>query len=283
MSDQTRLLRTPLYALHQAAGAVMGDDDGWEMPLHYGDPEAEYDAARRRAAVTDISHIGRIRIRGDGGLDLLERICTIDVARQEDDTAQYTLLLNADGGILADGVLIRLERFWVLTVGPSRRAAVLEHAAEFAEEYGAKVDDQTRKTSMIATVGPAAREILDRVLPKSVSDLPRGGARTGSMLIARYIAARTGPTKLWSIEVMLPNMLIGKAWKFITAKAGDNAIAPAGLTVRNRLREDAGLPRWGREIDQTTNPHAANLMRAVDLDHDLVGRDGIRQFLDDAN
>ena len=37
MSEETGLLRTPLSALHREAGAVMGTDDGWEMPLDYGD------------------------------------------------------------------------------------------------------------------------------------------------------------------------------------------------------------------------------------------------------
>ena len=156
MADGAELLRTALHAKHLAAQAEMGEVCGWEMPLHYGDPQAEYERARARAAVMDVSHIGRIRVRGDGAVDLLERLCTADVGRQEDDTAQYTLLLNEAGGILADAMAVRLERFWVLTVAPARRQAVLEHAQALAGACGAKVDDQTFKPSMLATVGPGA-------------------------------------------------------------------------------------------------------------------------------
>ena len=282
MSEGTELLRTALHARHVAAGAEMGPVCGWEMPRHYGDPQAEYERARARAAVMDVSHVGRIRVRGDGAVDLLERLCTADVGRQEDDRAQYTLLLNQAGGILADAMVVRLESFWVLTVAPARRQAVLAHAQALAGDFGAKVDDQTFKTSMLATVGPAAGAILDRVLPKKPSRLARGSALTGSMLIARYIASRTGPTRLWSLEVMLPNMLAGKAWQFITHKAGDNAIAPAGLLVRDRLRADAGIGAWGEDFDESSTPVSAGLMKAVDLGHDFLGRDAVRRFLDDA-
>jgi len=268
--------RTALYDRHVAAGAEMIVADGWEMPRSYGDPAAECRQAHARAAVFDVSHVGRIRIRGDGGLDLLEHVCTGDVARQEDDTAVYTLLLNERGGIIDGGLLVRLATFWVLTCSPGRRAVVLEHLRAHAERFGAKVDDQTPKTSMVLAVGPQAPGLLDAVLPATVSALPRGAVRAGSMLVARYIAMRTGQTRLWSLEVMIPHMLIGRAWDFVTAKAGANAIAPAGQAAREVLRIEAGLPRYGREIDESVDPVTAGLEAAVDFERDFLGAEAVR-------
>lgn len=264
--------RSPLHSHHTSAGAVFAVEDGWEMPRDYGDADAELARAKDRAAVMDLSHLGRIRIRGDGAVDLLDRLCTHDAARQEDDTARYTLLLDDNGLLQAHGVLTRLEKFWVLTVPPACRQGVLDHASALADDLGAKADDQTFKTGTIATVGPAAAEILDRILPKKVGQLARGEARIGSMFIARYIAARTGATALWSLEVTLPNTLLGKAWQYITAKAGANAIAPAGLACRARLAQEAGHAMWGRELSLKTDPVSAGLTRAVDLNHNFVGR-----------
>lgn len=275
MSENDELLKTALHDRHVAAAARMGPWEGWNMPLDYGDADGEVAEVRSRAGVFDISHLGRIRIRGDGAVDLLERLCTSDAARQEDDTAAVTLLCNDAGCIIDAGILIRLENDWVLTCSAGGRQKVLEHVQANAADFDVKVSDQTRNTVHICTCGQAAARILDAVLPEKVSSLPRGAAKIGSFVVARYIAARTGYTNLWSLEVILPNMLAQQAWSFITAKAGANAIRPAGMTAREILRKEASLPRRGPDFDDTTDPITAGLERAVNFNHDFLGRDAI--------
>lgn len=280
MPDQPTTFRTPMHAAHLAAGAEMGDVAGWEMPLRYRTPAEECRDLHQRAGVIDLGHHGRIRVRGDGAVDLLERLCTADVARQEDDTAQVSLVLNEDGGIIADVLVVRLETFWVLVCSPPCRQRLMEHAAALAEPFNAKVDDQTLKTGMVGVVGPAAPEILDAVLPEKVSALPDGTARSGSMLIARYIALRSDRLGLWGLHVMLPNMLMGQGWRFITNKAGANAITPVGLEAMDVLRIEAAVPAYGAELDETVDPVLADLMDAVDMAHDFLGRSAVQRLLD---
>ena len=227
---------TTLHDTHLAAGATMIDRDGWSLVHNYGDVDPEVDAARSRAAVFDSSHLGRIRVRGDGALELLEAHCSADVAHQEDDTALLTDIRNATGETIDTGFLIRLETFWVFTSSAAGREGVLAALSETADGLGAKVDDQTFKTNMITVVGPQAADILDAFLPVKASSLPRGAVKQGSLMLARYIASRTGSTPLWSLEVTLPNMLVGQAWKFITKKAGDNALLPIGQAAVDILR-----------------------------------------------
>jgi aminomethyltransferase len=267
--------RTPLYDKHLAAGAEMVVRDGWEMPLRYGEVAAECRRVHERAGVFDISHVGRIRIRGDGALDMLEHVCTHDVARQEDDWAACTLLLNQRGGIVDHGMLVRLEDYWLLTCSPSRRAPVLAHLKEQAERFGARVDDQTGGTTMVCLAGPAAAGALDAVLPERVSALPRGAGRLGSMMLARYIALRRGATSLWSLEVVLPNMFAGPAWGYITKKAGPNAVAPAGQAAWDVLRIEAGLPRFGCEIDEGVDPVTAGLEAALRPEGGYLGAEAV--------
>ena len=51
--------KSPLHHLTQSAGAVMGEWQGWELPLSYDNPEKEYSAAKISAAIYDASAIGR--------------------------------------------------------------------------------------------------------------------------------------------------------------------------------------------------------------------------------
>lgn len=267
--------RSPLHEYHVKAGARLAVRDGWEMPTDYGSPDEECVQLHTRAAMMDLTCDGRIRVRGDGALGMLERLCTADVARQEDDTAIHSLLLNRRGGVIDQVTVMRLDGWWVLTCSPGRRQAVLEHLQSRAGQFDAKVDDQTLKTATVAVVGPMAADILDRFLPDKPSRLAPGEVKVGSMMIARYIAARTGATGLWSLEVTLPNMLVGQAWKFVTAKAGDSAIPPAGMAAREVMRIEARLPRWGNEMDEDTDPISAGLAGAVCFEKDFLGAEAV--------
>lgn len=273
-------LHAALHDKHKALEAVFGDVAGWEMPLSYRGVLEEAAAVRGRAGLFDFSHAGRFRIRGHGALGLLERVCTHDVAHQEDDTAAPTLLLNDRGGILDAARLLRMEEDWLLTVSPMNRRKVLVHLGSMAEEMDAKVDDRTEKDSMLLIVGPAAAGLLDPLLTdimsEPVSKLPPGAVRSGSYLLARYVVARTDELGLWTVEVMLPNLFAPQAWRYITEKAGDRCIAPAGLAAWDVLRVEAGVPVYGHEINETFDPYLAGLGGRVDLGHDFLGAGACR-------
>jgi aminomethyltransferase len=261
-----------------ALEAKMTESAGWLMPLSYAGVLEELAEVRGRAGLWDVSHMGRLRIGGDGALELLEHACTADVAHQEDDTCMTTLLCNDRGGIIDMCQLARLEDHWLLVTSPLARLSVMEHLAPLAQRFGARVDDQTFKTTMIDVAGPAAAGILDTVLPVKASQLPPGGAKSGSFMIAKYSALRVNYTGLWSLAVTLPNLFSGKAWDYMTAKAGDKAITPMGLAARHVLRVEAGLPAFGNELNQTIDPVMAGLVAAVDLGHEFIGADAIRQI-----
>jgi len=280
MPQDSEPLKLPLDAAHRALGAAMGVEGGWEVPLSYTGSLAEASEVRRLACVFDISHVGRIRIRGSGALELLEKLCTTDVVHQEDDTAACTLLLNESGGILADAIVTRLEGFWLVTTDPCNRRKVLAHAMEVCEGISAKVDDQTEKGAMLVVSGSGACEVLDSVLPEKPGDLPRGAAKIGSLMIARYIVIRTSFTGMWGLEVILPNMFIAKAWRFITEKAGDKCLKPAGMAARDILRIEAGLCRYGHELNETIDPFTAGLESLVDFDHEFIGRQALTVLRD---
>lgn len=277
-------LRTALFEKHAAMEAAMGLDGGWEMPMAYGGALDEALRVCNSAGVLDVSHIGRIRIRGDEALDLVERVCTADVVCQEDDTARYTLLCNESGGIIDQCMILRLDDWWLLTTSPACRQKVLEYLQRSGEGMKVKVDDQTPKTSMICVAGPEAERILDGALPVRVAGMAPGAVKVGSLMIARYTAMRTDYLGQWALEVVLPNMFAAKAWRFITDKAGagKNAVAPVGMAARDVLRIEAWRCRYGHELNETIDPFTAGLADAVDFEHDFLGREALAKLRDRA-
>ena len=275
MTEQNELLRSALHDRHVMLGAAMGEEGGWNVPLSYGSVIGEVQNVRTRAGVTDMSHAGRLRVRGASSVELLERLCTTDVAHMEDNTGTPTLLCNDRGGIIDQCHLLRLDGFWVLITSPIARTKVLEHLQANAAGLDVKVDDQTDKTTMISVTGPAAAKVLDAVLPEKASHLPTGTARTGSLLIAKYIVYISSDSGQWGMNVTVPNMAAGMAWDFITKKAGVNALPPVGLAARDVLRMEAGGLRYGHELNETIDPVTAGLEGLVCVGKTFIGSDAV--------
>src|SRR6202521_3855437 len=97
--------RTPLYDRHVALGGRMVDFGGWELPQQYSSIRDEHLAVRNVAGVFDLSHMGRLDVRGRGAAEFLQGVLTNDVTHVAPGRAQYTLLCREDGGILDDLVI----------------------------------------------------------------------------------------------------------------------------------------------------------------------------------
>ena len=106
----------PMEAVHQAAGATLGERNGVRIPLHYGEPAAEHQASRKNILMVDYSHFGIVEVQGDEAYDFLNRVVGGDLSVIRDEQALYTVLLDDKGQIVTDlYVLCDDERFLLLT------------------------------------------------------------------------------------------------------------------------------------------------------------------------
>src|ERR1700704_3063736 len=116
-SPQAALLATPLNALHRRLGARMVDFAGWDMPVQYpAGILAEHPAGRSGSGVFDLSHMGRVYLRGSDALALAQECCTRDLSKIRPGEAAYSVVCQADGGILDDVIAYVLSQGEVLIV-----------------------------------------------------------------------------------------------------------------------------------------------------------------------
>jgi glycine cleavage system T protein (aminomethyltransferase) len=89
------LKKTPLNAVHRAAGARMVDFGGWDMPVHYGSQIDEHQAVRSDAGMFDVSHMRVVDLEGRGARDLLRGALANNVDKLKDPgKALYSCLLT---------------------------------------------------------------------------------------------------------------------------------------------------------------------------------------------
>jgi aminomethyltransferase len=93
------------------------------------------------------------------------------------------------------------------------------------------------------------------------------------------LAARTGYTGEDGLELYLAGDPGVRLWRQLL-ETGGNRTAPIGLGARDTLRLEAGMPLYGNDIDETTNPYCAGLGFAVKLDKEtpFPGQQKLREI-----
>jgi aminomethyltransferase len=278
-SQTTALLRTPLTGLHQPLNARMVDFAGWEMPVQYSTGIlAEHQAVRTACGLFDLSHMGRVSLRGPDALRLAQVCCTRDLSRIRQGEAAYSVLCQADGGIVDDVIGYVLGEQHILFVfNASNRETDVAFFAEQRDRLRLEVDldDRTLQTALIGVQGPRAQEILQSACGADLEPLPGYAFLDAQVAGAAALVSRTGYTGEDGFEVLVEAEAAPGVWTtLMNAGAG-----PCGLGARDTLRTEAGFALYGHDIDRTTNPYEARLGWVVNLAKpDFVGREALARI-----
>lgn len=256
MSTET-FQRTPLFDAHLRAGGRMVPFAGYEMPVQYGSVIAECKAVRENAGMFDVSHMARLRLKGDRVEAYLEQITANDVSKLEDSRGQYSLLTNLTGGCVDDIIVYRMEADkYAMVVNASN------HEKDVAwmksqNTFDVDIKDETEETAMIAVQGPNAAKLLaehsDK--PDEITNAPMFGVVQSAIGDIDCFCARSGYTGEDGYELICEAEDAERLWNELLTMG----VAPCGLASRDALRVEAGLPLYGHELSDTINPIAAGL------------------------
>ena len=282
MTDQA-LKTTPLNAAHRRLGARMVGFGGYDMPVQYagefGGVLAEHRWTREHAGLFDVSHMGQCKITGADAIAQFERFTPGDYAVLKAGRQKYSLLLNAEGGIIDDLMAGRPDHdglFVVVNAGNKDE--------DFAF-WNANLEGDAKLTvldrALIAIQGPEAAEVMAAHEPIL--------AEMGFMDCARLMlfgadcyVSRSGYTGEDGYEISVPADQAERIWNTLLE---DARVKPIGLGARDSLRLEAGLPLHGHDIDPTTSPVEGALTFALSKSRkeraDFAGAERILKELTD--
>ena len=274
---------TALYDQHKKAGASFTDFGGWQMPLKYESELAEHHAVRNAAGLFDLSHMGEVWITGPDAAAFLDYALAGKLSAITVGKAKYSLICDADGGIIDDLISYRRAEDKYLVVPNAGNAAKVAAAlAERAANFDVAVEDASSETSLIAVQGPNAEAILLQLVPAEqhslVTDLKYYAAVEVGIAVGGAVQdlllARTGYTGEDGFEIYVPNADAARLWESLLAAGEGHGLVPAGLAARDSLRLEAGMPLYGNELSLRVNAYAAGLGPVVSLakESDFVGK-----------
>lgn len=266
MSESTDIQQTPLFDVHVAAGAKMVDFAGWNMPVRYGSEKDEHHAVRNAAGLFDVSHMGEIRVQGEGALDFLQGLTPNNVKRLKIGQAHYSALLTEDATYVDDLLVYRLgEDDFLLVVNASNIAGDFEHIVS-RPHPGCTVENHSDRYALLALQGPKAPAILAKLTDADLDSVKYYWFLQDQTVAGRKaLISRTGYTGELGFELYLAPEDAAHVWTELMAAGKDDGLLPCGLGARDTLRLEAGMALYGHEIDHTTTPYEAGLGWTVKL------------------
>jgi tRNA-modifying protein YgfZ len=245
----------PLGAIHTELNARMS---GGGVPRNYGDPAAEYEAARSSACIVDRTDRALLRMHGRDPLKMIQGLVTNDVAGALPDRAVYAALLTPKGRMVADLRVIRRGAELLLETARDALPGLTETLKKFVPPLFARVEDVTSDWKVIGVYGPRAAEVLEAAFRAGA--LPAETTEDALCESEGRIVIRTRYAGDGGFDVLVPADEAEDAWRRI-AEAGARPAGHATLDVR---RIEEGRPRWGAELTNETIPLEANLLeRAI--------------------
>ncbi|MCX4819521.1 glycine cleavage system aminomethyltransferase GcvT [Streptomyces sp. NBC_01142] len=276
MSNAPRL--TALDAVHRSLGATMTDFAGWDMPLRYGSERDEHNAVRTKAGLFDLSHMGEITVTGPQAAALLDYALVGNIGGVAVGRARYTMICRPDGGILDDLIVYRLGGSetpeYLVVANAGNAQVVLDALTERAAGFDAEVRDDRDAYALIAVQGPESPGILKSLTDADLDGLKYYAGLPGTVAGVPALIARTGYTGEDGFELFVEPQHAEKLWVALTEAGAPAGLIPCGLSCRDTLRLEAGMPLYGHELTTALTPFDAGLGRVVKFEKegDFVGR-----------
>ena len=251
---------TPFTDIHIALGAKMHEFAGFTMPIEYTGINDEHLTVRKNVGVFDVSHMGEIWVKGPKALDLLQYVTTNDVSKLSVGQAQYSCFPNGKGGIVDDIIVYRYEPEKYMLVVNASNTEKDWNWLNANNQVGAELENASDHTAQLAVQGPKATELLQKLTPVNLSEIPYYHFAVGEFAgVKNVILSNTGYTGAGGFELYFYPEHAVQIWNALFDTGKEFGIKPIGLGARDTLRLEKGYCLYGNDIDDTTSPIEAGL------------------------
>ena len=252
-----------LHFLHEQAGARFSEVRGREVAADYGDFEAEYRAARQAVALHDASYHETLRITGEDRASFLHGMVTQDVKGLATGTAAYAAMVTAKGAMVADARILKREADLLLETEPGTGAKVKEFLEKYLISEDAELLEATGEWGLLRLLGPRTAEVLGAALGGAFEPLAANATREATVAGARVVLVGAPVFEKHQVDLLVPRGSLEAVWKALVEAGGAHGLKPLGFQALELLRVEAGVPRYGQDMVDTTIPLEANLTHAI--------------------
>ena len=216
--------------------------------------------ARSQAVLSDLSFKGKLRLLGADRVEFLQGMQTNDIERLKPGMGCYSVFTSGKAKILSDCHIYCLPDSFLLGFEPGVTDKIIQHLDKYIIASDVTIENLTERWGILSVFGPKAPDLLSKVLgglalPSSLDDLIEAPFGSHSMVVARNEITGEVGFDLWIAKEGLAGIFQA------LNKAGAGL---CGQTALNLLRVEAGIPRYGVDMDESHFPMEAGLLaRAI--------------------
>ncbi len=250
------------------------------IPRDFGSPEQNFWNLIEKSILCDVAVERQVEITGPDAYKFTQLLTPRDLSKLSIGQCKYVLIVNNDGGILNDPVLLRLaeNHFW-LSLADSD---VLLWAQGVAVNSGLNVKISEPDVSPLQLQGPTSQEIMVKLFGDGIRDLKYYWLREYQLDGIPLIVSRTGWSSELGYEIYLRDGSKGnKLYEKIMSAGKEHGIQPGHTSSIRRI--EGGMLSYHADADIYTNPFELGLGRLVNLESDLdfIGKEALKKIKQD--
>ena len=247
------------------------------IPRDFGSPEQNFWNLIEKSILCDVAVERQVEITGPDAYKFTQLLTPRDLSKLSIGQCKYVLIVNNDGGILNDPVLLRLaeNHFW-LSLADSD---VLLWAQGVAVNSGLNVKISEPDVSPLQLQGPTSQEIMVKLFGDGIRDLKYYWLREYQLDGIPLIVSRTGWSSELGYEIYLRDGSKGnELYEKIMAAGKEHGIQPGHTSSIRRI--EGGMLSYHADADIHTNPYELGFDRLVNLetDIDFIGKEALKKI-----
>ena len=247
------------------------------IPRDFGSPEQNFWNLIEKSILCDVAVERQVEITGPDAYKFIQLLTPRDLSKLSIGQCKYVLIVNNDGGILNDPVLLRLaeNHFW-LSLADSD---VLLWAQGVAINSGLDVKISEPDVSPLQLQGPTSQEIMVKVFGEDIRDLKYYWLREYKLDGIPLIVSRTGWSSELGYEIYLRDGSKGnELYEKIMEAGKEHGIQPGHTSSIRRI--EGGMLSYHADADIHTNPFELGFDRLVNLDTDInfIGKEALKKI-----
>ena len=227
MSDAWNpLRRSPLHARLQEAGAVFKTEAGWALARHFGDAEAEFQAARRGVALSDLSWAGKWQAKGQ------------DLDRDLEPGVSGEVPVPGRVAGTRTGCLCRITPGEALFLFQNEPPA--HHRGSGGDVDGClHLLERTDGMALMALSGPDSRRVLAKLSSLDLRERtrPTGTCAAAPMAGVRVLLVRWDRRQTPTYQIVVSAEYGAYLWDMVLDAGREHGLRPCGLDAWKRLEE----------------------------------------------
>lgn len=245
--------KVPLASFWENLGATLKKEKEWEIPSLFKDFASECETVRKRVGLLDLSPRGKVEVRGKDRIDFLHRVLSNDIRSLGIGTGCYAALLDAKAQILADMSVYVSANAVLLEMESGLEKKVIEKLSGLRATEEATFRDVTSEWTLLSLQGPRAEALVGALIYGPMMMVTEEFRHANfSLLDTTVILARRSVTGEKGFHLFIPAQKAAPIAKRILAVGGLYGLRPVGSNAHEILRIEAGIPRYGIDMDETT-------------------------------